>query len=173
MPSGAFRYFEKQGLATTSLVEIPRPGYWAKDGVLFFARLGDSVNLWRIPISERDLRVNAPAERVTSGAAFEAYPSLSGDGRLAFAGLSLQLNLWSIPIDVNEGKATGEMRRLTQGVVFDEHPSLCPDGSRVVSKSPVWRIRASWTLARWIVAQFSTRRTRLVGFASARWTTDG
>ena len=145
-PSGAFRYFEKQGFATTSLVEIPRPGYWAKDGVRFFARLGDSVNLWRIPISERDLRVNAPAERVTSGAAIEAHPSLSGDGRLAFTGLSLQLNLWSIPIDVTEGKATGEIRRLTRGVVFDQYPSLCPDGSQVVfnSKRPEFAKPAIW-----------------------------
>jgi Tol biopolymer transport system component/DNA-binding winged helix-turn-helix (wHTH) protein len=145
-PTGAFRYFEKQGFATTSLVEIPRPGYWGKDGVLFFARLGDSVNLWRVPISERDLRVNAPAERVTSGTAIEAHPSLSGDGRMAFAGLSLQVNLWSIPIDVNEGRKTGEIRRLTQGVVFDEHPSLCPDSSEVVfnSKRPEFAKPAIW-----------------------------
>lgn len=134
-PTGAFGYLEKQGFATTSLVEIPRPGYWANDAVTFFARLGDTVNLWRIPISSRDLRVNAPAQRLTSGTAIEAYPSISGDGRLAIAALTLQLNLWSIPIDVNNGKATGEMRRLTQGVVLDAHPSLCPDGSRVVFNS--------------------------------------
>lgn len=145
-PTGAFRSFEKQGFATTSLVEIPRPGYWARDGVLFFARLGDSINLWRIPISESDLRVNAPAQRLTSGAAIEAQPSLSGNGRLAFAGLSLQLNLWSIPMDVNQGNVTGEIRRLTKGVVFDEHPSLCPDGSEVVfnSRRPDFEKSAIW-----------------------------
>ena len=134
-PTGAFGYFEKQGLATTSLVEIPRPGYWTDRGVVFFARLGDTVNLWRIPISYRDLLVNGPAERLTSGTTIEAYPSLSQDGRLVLAGLAIQQNLWVVPIDVNQGSAAGEIRRLTQGVVLDAHPSLCPDARHVVFNS--------------------------------------
>jgi Tol biopolymer transport system component len=134
-PTGAFRYFEKQGLATTSPFEIPRPGYWLKEGVVFFARMGDTVNLWRIPLSLRDLRVSGAAHRITSGTAIDAHPSQSQNGRLAFAGLSLQVNLWVLPMDIKKGSAKGPIRRLTQGVVSDTNPSLCPDGSRVVFNS--------------------------------------
>ena len=66
-PTGAFRKFAELGLGTSSLLEIPRPGYWTHQGVTFSARSGDTVNLWRIPISMRDLRVNGAVERVTSG----------------------------------------------------------------------------------------------------------
>ncbi|HKE26268.1 MAG TPA: winged helix-turn-helix domain-containing protein [Bryobacteraceae bacterium] len=134
-PTGAFAHFRKQGLATTYPAEIPRPGYWAKDAVVFFARQGDTVNLWRIPISSRDLVANGPAKRLTAGTEMEAYASLSQGGRLAFAGLSLHVNLWSIPVDLNQGKATGSLRRLTQGLVFDAQPSVCPEGGRVVFNS--------------------------------------
>jgi Tol biopolymer transport system component/DNA-binding winged helix-turn-helix (wHTH) protein len=134
-PTGAFGYFRKQGLATTYPAEIPRPGYWTKDAVVFFARQGDTVNLWRIPISSRDLVANGPAERLTAGTEMETYASLSQGGRLAFAGLSLQVNLWGLPVDLKHGKATGSLRRLTQGVVFDAQPSVCPEGGRVVFNS--------------------------------------
>jgi Tol biopolymer transport system component/DNA-binding winged helix-turn-helix (wHTH) protein len=132
-PTAAFESFERQGLATSP--ENPRPGYWTKDGVIFLARLGDAINLWRIRISFSDLRVNGRAERVTSGTAIDAYPSVSQDGRLVLAGLSIQANLWLLPLNVNQAKVTGDIRRLTQGVVFDAHPSMCPDGSQVVFNS--------------------------------------
>jgi Tol biopolymer transport system component/DNA-binding winged helix-turn-helix (wHTH) protein len=134
-PTGAFESFEKRGLSTTSFFEIPRPGYWGKNGVIFLARVGDTVNLWRIRISFPGLRVNGAPERVTSGTAIDAYPSQSQDDRLVLAEVSIQANLWVLPIDGNQARATGEIRRVTEGVVLDTHPSICPDGSQVVFNS--------------------------------------
>jgi len=134
-PTGSFAIFQRQGLAITSLVEIPRPVSWIGDSVIFSARWGETVNLWRIRLSEGDLRALAPAERLTSGTALEAHPSLSAGGRLVFASLALQVNLWKLPIDVGNGKAVGGLQRLTEGSVVDAYPSVCPDGSRVVFSS--------------------------------------
>ena len=105
------------------------------DDVLFTARLGDSTNVWRIPLSSTTGKIEGAPERLTFGAGVEAGPSAAQDGRLVFATLDTTVNIWALPIDPNRGKVLGEMRRLTNDAAVDHMPSISADGKKLLFRS--------------------------------------
>ncbi|NWF83477.1 MAG: protein kinase [Bryobacteraceae bacterium] len=105
-------------------------------GVIFSARSGDSVNLWRIGISPDNWKVSGAPQRLTSGSTLEENPSVawkSGGGvSVAFASLSSNIDIWSLPLQPNQGRVAGEPHRLTRDAAADFHPALSPDGRKMV-----------------------------------------
>jgi eukaryotic-like serine/threonine-protein kinase len=100
--------------------------------VLFSARLGDSTNLWKVPLSPETWQVSGLPERVTFGTGEEAQPSIATDGRLVFSNLVSNIDVWSLPIQANQGRVTGEAQRMTQDAARDYCPSVSADGKTMV-----------------------------------------
>jgi Tol biopolymer transport system component/DNA-binding winged helix-turn-helix (wHTH) protein len=123
---------------------------WEPDGkgLVFHARSGDSVNLWRITISPTTFKASGPVQRLTSGLTREENPSIAsgvkGTIRLAFASVGESPAVWSLPISPNEGKVTGEPRQLTHDAGGDFMPAISRDGNKVVfistrpGKQEIW-----------------------------------
>ncbi len=114
------------------------PGNWEPDGkgIVFSARAGDSVNLWRIGISPTTFRVAGPPIRLTYGLAREEIPAVvaerNGGIRVAFASINDNLAVWSVSIKPNEGRVIGEPQQLTHDAAGDFMPDVSRDGNRVV-----------------------------------------
>jgi len=127
---------ERQGFAGPYL-----PAAWIADGnqVVFSARLGDSVNLWQIPISPRTGRRAGEPQRLTSGSSLEAQPSVAaaagGSRLLVFSSLNENIDIWALALDANQGKVRGELQRLTQDASAETRASLSADGKKLVFES--------------------------------------
>ena len=113
------------------------PAAWDANGnwILFSARSGDSINLWRVQIAPTTFQLAGRPQQLTSGPAREEYPSLvsrpDGSMRIAFASLSQKLSAWSLPIKPNEGKVTGAPQQWTRDEVGDFMPNVSRDGARL------------------------------------------
>lgn len=113
------------------------PAVWDAQGnwILFSARNGDSINLWRIEISPTTFRLAGRPQQLTSGPSREESPSLvsraDGSIRIAFASLSENLSVWSLPIDPNEGKVKGTLHQLTHDAGGDFMPNVSRDGRKL------------------------------------------
>jgi hypothetical protein len=84
------------------------PATWTKDGVLFSARRGDSVSLWRLQISERSgLAAEASLQRLTHGAGSDVEPSPDDAGRIAFQVATDVGESLTLPLDPDAGTVTG------------------------------------------------------------------
>jgi eukaryotic-like serine/threonine-protein kinase len=114
---------------------VPGAAEWIGDQIVFYARLGDSVNLWQAAISTKTWKITGAVRRLSSGSAFELHPSVSWNGRLVFASLNANLNIWSLPVNAEQHKIPGELRRLTENAGMDYHPSVSADGKRLVFTS--------------------------------------
>jgi len=132
LKTGAFSTFRRQGLSAYSV-----PSAWANRGndLLFSAKLGDSVNLWRVAISPQNWQITAAPQRLTFGTGLEAQPSSDAEGHLVFSGLAENTDIWSLPMEANEGRVTGEMQRLTEDAAPDIHPYISANGKRLVFRS--------------------------------------
>ena len=131
--TGAFDVFRRQQLDLRPHISVmPAPADWVGSHIFFAAELGDSVNLWRVPISPKSWQVTGPAERLTSGPGLEIQPTLAPDGSLVFSSLVHRLNLWGLPLDTNLGRVSGPISQLTQNVAQDFHTSISADGRKVV-----------------------------------------
>ncbi len=110
----------------------PVPAGWAGENrVVFTARLGDSENLWEVPLSPRTWKVTGLVRRLTSGASLEMQASVSGD-RVVFASGQRNIDVWSLAAVSNRGLRKGELERLTEdAVAMDSHPSISTDGSKL------------------------------------------
>ncbi len=151
--TGAFSAFRRQGL---SAYMIPSAWVAGENNILFSAKVGDSVNLWRVPISPDSWQVNAAAQRLTSGTGLESQPHTGLDGSIIFTGLTENTDIWSLPIEANQGKVTGPMQRLTQDASPDIHPYVSANG-----KSLVFRSSRSGNADIWIKDLESGRETNL------------
>src|SRR6185295_14946032 len=108
------------------------PGMWEQDDhVVFSGALGDSTNLWRIPISSQTWRVAGAPQRLTFGTGLETTPTAAGS-RVVFSSQVPNDDIWSLPVDANHGRASGELRRLTDDAAVDFWPSLSADGRKIV-----------------------------------------
>jgi Tol biopolymer transport system component len=136
--TGAIALFRQHGLRS-----FP-PGEWWNDRILFSARVGDSVALWRVPISPNTWRISQPPERLTFGTGSEEQPSIAATGRLAFASLSENIDVWSLPIDPDQARPRGEPQRLTEDTAPEQQPSISADGKQLVyatnrsGKQSIW-----------------------------------
>jgi eukaryotic-like serine/threonine-protein kinase len=134
MPTGAFPYLRKQGFAV-GWRDAPRVATWNGDELLFSARVGDSINLWKIHIAGSDSRVTGAPQRLTSGTGLDVYPSLTANGRLVFASLTNSLNVWTLPMDSNGGKVAGQLQRVTETIGPHQNASLSADGKLLAYSS--------------------------------------
>jgi Tol biopolymer transport system component/predicted Ser/Thr protein kinase len=117
---------------------------WTREGMLVFsASLGDSRNLWEIPMSATGEAQGAP-RRLTLGADDEGLVSASAAGQLAFVSLQESVNVWSVPIDPERATAIGPLRQLTQGAARATVPRLSDDGKKLVWASTRSRNSDVW-----------------------------
>ena len=117
--TGAYRVLAQRGLVGSDPDEPGQvfdaiAGAWTPAGVLFSARLGESINLWRLDVSER---TGAAAEtsltRLTFGPGFDVSPTVNDSGRVAFQVNAEGAVSLMLPLDSNAGKATGPVVRQT------------------------------------------------------------
>jgi eukaryotic-like serine/threonine-protein kinase len=116
---------------------------WSHNYLVFSARQGDSLNLWRIPVLLKSGGPAGPPERVTFGAGQDVLPSIAADGRLVFANIRDKVQVWSVPVRVAQGVTPGELRPLTSDAVSDVWPHLSRDGQKLVfasNRGGDWRI---------------------------------
>ena len=115
---------------------LPFPDTWVSAGnrILFHGGVGDSSNLWQVPISQ-NWRIGGTPQRATFGTTDEAAASVTADGRMVFISRTTASNIWTLPIDANRGKVQGPLQRLTQDAADDYDPSLSNDGASLVFRS--------------------------------------
>jgi eukaryotic-like serine/threonine-protein kinase len=107
---------------------------WSPDGrYLYFASdRGGSMNLWRVPISEKSGKVRGPAEPVTTPASYSGYISFSRDGRrMLYAQKVDASNLCKVAFDPERETVLGPPAPITQGSKTNLTPALSPDGQWV------------------------------------------
>jgi eukaryotic-like serine/threonine-protein kinase len=115
---------------------LPLPDAWATGNrILFHGSIGDSSNIWSVPISPERLQIGGAPQRATSGTTDEAAPSVASDGRMVFISRTLGADIWSLPVDANRGKVEGPRRRVTQDAADDYDPTLSDDGQTLVFRS--------------------------------------
>ena len=109
---------------------------WSLDGrhLVFTASFGDSVNLWRIPISGTTWQIAGEPQQLTGGRQ-DGRPSVSRGGLLAYSRLTIDFDIWGVEIDANRGEKRGEPTRVTQGTARDQFASVDADGSTLVFMS--------------------------------------
>lgn len=126
------------------------PGVWVPldNFIVFSARRGDSVNLWRIAVSPRTLSLSGGPRQITSGIGPELEPFSVGPGRIAFSSQIENLDLWSLAIDTDRGLVPegARLERLTQHAGEDSHPSLSGDGGRMAFESTRSGNRDIWLM---------------------------
>ena len=97
---------------------------------------GDSLNIWKAPISLRDLQMSGPARQVTFGTEGVASPSIApgagGDLRLVFASLRGNADIWSLPLDADRATVTGPLVRITDQESSETRSSVSEDGRKLV-----------------------------------------
>ena len=113
--------------------------------VLFSARSGDSINLWKVSLSPKNWKVQGPPQRLTFGAGPDVQASSSMTGRIVFSNAMRNLDIWSLPVDPNRGIVLGELQQLTHGAAEDHSPSISRDGKRMVFESDRTGKRVVWT----------------------------
>ena len=136
--TGAMELFRRQKLA---LRRTDGAAAWTADNhIIFSARVGDSTNVWQVPISGT-YQVAGNPERLTTGTGHDVSPAVAHSGpagslRLVFASLNENIDLWGLsfrgPDGANQGRVTSEMRRLTQDITLDGQPALTRDGKVLV-----------------------------------------
>jgi hypothetical protein len=116
-------------------------GTWLPDeGVVFAARLGDTIDLWQLHIDSSTDRAIGLPHRLTTGTGISDQPSVAAIRddrgrpmtRVAFSGLTRNTQIWSSSFDPNLGKVTGTLQRLTEGQAAAEYGSLSMDGRKLV-----------------------------------------
>jgi Tol biopolymer transport system component len=127
--TGAYAALARKG------INYANPNVWVakRNLVLFSATLGDSRNVWQLPVSPMG-EISGEAERLTSGVGSEGYPLLAGN-RLVFASLTRNQDIWSLPIQADHGHPTGSLQRIVSSDAAEEHPYISSDGKMLAFDS--------------------------------------
>ncbi len=131
--TGAADVLSKQGLS-----EIIPHAWTGGNEIIFSARLGDSRNIWRLPVSGRDWHPKPAARRLSSGTGLEfaaSSASLLPFKRLLFSVLSSRINLWTLPLDASGVKAAGNLNRITDDEAAVGFSDLTADGNLLIFAS--------------------------------------
>lgn len=112
---------------------LPIPGAWSahKHTVVFATNEFDSSNVWQIPISPSNHRVDGHARRLTFGTAVERNPIIATSGRIAFVSLTENVDIWRVPLDARTGEAAGPPERVTDDAASDRLRNVTADGRTV------------------------------------------
>ncbi len=97
-------------------------------GNLYATLMGNTTELWRIPIKERLMLAGSPEKAVntTDG---QRTGAASKSGRLVFDSRSTNYDLYSFPIDARHAVLTGDPKRLTFDVLIEQNGSVSDDGN--------------------------------------------
>jgi Tol biopolymer transport system component len=112
-------------------------------GGIAYCNLSVNVDVWSVPLRERNGIVGGEARRLTESTSLDIQPAISADGRqLVFASNRAgNFDVWSKDLK------TGEERALTLSPAFESKPAISADGSKVayndwVSGKPVLKVTA-------------------------------
>jgi eukaryotic-like serine/threonine-protein kinase len=116
---------------------LPFPDAWAGHGnrILFHANIGDSSNMWQVPISPANWHIGGAPKRATFGTTDEAAASVTSDGRMVFISRTMASDIWALPIDSDRGKPQGPLKRVTEDTADDYDPTVSGDGATLVFRS--------------------------------------
>jgi Tol biopolymer transport system component len=131
--TGAFTFLREKRFSMG--LDAPRVANWVGDELLFFGRVGDSVNVWKIHIARSNSRVSGNPRRLTSSTGLDANPSVTADGRLLFAGLTNSSDVFALPMDTNAAKVLGQRWRVTETIGPHRGASLSLDGKLLAYSS--------------------------------------
>ena len=111
------------------------PAVWTTEGVLFSGRLGESVNLWRLKISETSGKVvDGSLERLTRGAGLDRLPAADGAGRIAFQVSSVSRVSWTLALEPNAAKVLGPVERQSaESPLFQNGRNSLDDAGRFLA----------------------------------------
>ena len=119
-------------------VRVPTADAWLDASIVFSPQLGNTRNLWRLPMSPTTWKAIGRAERVTSGTSIETAPTVATlvergtpGVRLAFASLMSTLNVYELAVDADRGTVLSSQLRQVTSSVYDAQSSLSADGKRL------------------------------------------
>jgi serine/threonine protein kinase/Tol biopolymer transport system component len=117
-------------LGVQAFGDFTAPEAWiAPNDIVFSWRVGDSTNVWRVPLS-RSRTIAGPPQQLTFGAGLERQPSVSPAGSVVFASETERLNVWGLAIEPARGAVDPEVKRYTQGEAIDGSPTISTAGDR-------------------------------------------
>jgi Tol biopolymer transport system component len=93
---------ERASIAVTEDEELDWNPVWSPDGryIYYSSDRGGSMNLWRIPVDERDGTAEGPPEPVRAPSTFASHVGFSRDGaRMVYTSTSVALTLESVKFD--------------------------------------------------------------------------
>lgn len=120
-----------------------QPYAWYRGNLLFSAQIGENINIWSLPISERSWLAAGQPRQVTFGSGQELRPIVSPGGVLVFASDHQKNNLFSYSVNPTDGTATGAPREMTRNSVLNYFQSPSPDGRKLAyisNRSGDWEL---------------------------------
>jgi Tol biopolymer transport system component len=136
-PTGttAFSTFRSLGISLREWFLVPFPADWVDGGLLFSAKLGDSVDIWQVPFSLESRHVSAPAQRLGTSTRYAVAGSAAPNSSIFFASLEDNAQIWTVPVDPDRGLVTGVPERLTNTAGAEYWPSISANGRTVAYTS--------------------------------------
>lgn len=101
-------------------------GGWYGDDVLFTGKRAGKLSIWRLRVSQRNLKAEGAPQLLSAGVSNDVDPSLAADGTLIFAHLSAAVHIWRI--DHASSPEEAESTRVTQDAGTDSTPNVSSDG---------------------------------------------
>ncbi len=111
---------------------------WSGDGkyIYYSSDRGGSMNIWRIPVSERSGKVRGDHEPITTPARWAGQINLARDGsRIIYTALNRPRNIYRLPFDPVRGHVSGNPVPLTYGTRTLNQPDPSPDNEWIVYRS--------------------------------------
>jgi Tol biopolymer transport system component len=107
------------------------PGGWRGSHIVGFLGTGGSTDLWEFETETGSgWALTGRATQLTSGAAIEKSPRVSGNGRMVYYSDSFKTHLWKLPTNAGGVTVTGPIQRLTSDLsLIPADPSSPPRAS--------------------------------------------
>ena len=122
----AMEKLQTSGVGVGGDSEVPKISSWTADELLFSAKTGDTVNIWKARMSLPSGALDR-ISRITSGTNLEVEGNHSADGSLTFASLVRNVSIYQLRGDVKAG-VFGPLERVTNGTGSEYTPSMSDDG---------------------------------------------
>ena len=108
---------------------IGQPGGWRGNHIVGWLGTGGSTDLWEFETGS-GWALTGRATQLTSGAAIEREPRVSGDGRIVYYSDLMNTHLWRVPIKTGSATITGPIQQLTSDLsLVPVDPSSPPRAS--------------------------------------------
>ncbi|MBM3797033.1 MAG: hypothetical protein FJW31_23980 [Acidobacteria bacterium] len=133
-------------LRAQGLTPSPEPYALVDDAVIMPLKTGDTINLWRVPLTRDRFTLAVAPEQLTFGTGLEPMAAVARSGRIVFSSGQENLDPWEWPLDANRGVTRGQPRQLTRDAAEDSYPHLSGDGRRLAFISRRGGNDDVWTL---------------------------